>query len=554
MSKSQNPSSNADAQGRKRRKRGENAASSQVDTGDNTQSGGSRPANGRTGSQRAQSAKSTGSVPKVNAAKPKGTTGSVPQVDVDRPKGSTGSTGSVPKANANRPKGSTGSAAKVNAGKSKGSTGAVSTGNARSKKGSTGSVPKANPSRPKGSTGSVGTQPSKKARPANSQAKSANRADSMKRRKHVAKHAAPTMRRYTGLKILLVLVFLAVIGAGGYLGYKFLFNPYEGATIEDGKEVTVVIPEGSSGSDIIDILLDAGVIHSSKDFRKAAKDQNADQSLKSGTYSFLTGSDPDEVVKQLVTGPNSSENQLKLPEGLTLTQTAAAVESALGIKQDDFIQQAKAANYVNDYPFLADAGKGSLEGYLYPKTYDFAGKEVTADSVIRLMLEQYASEVATLDMKAAEKALSDRYNLNVTDYDILKLASIIEKEALNEDDRSKISSVFYNRLEKGMALESDATMGYETGGAVTEKDLQTESAYNTYLHKGLPPTPICTPSLWAIQAAMEPADTEYFFFFIIDDGVYSNHTFSKTYEEHDSAYKEALAEQKAANANNKKEN
>jgi UPF0755 protein len=92
-------------------------------------------------------------------------------------------------------------------------------------------------------------------------------------------------------------------------------------------------------------------------------------------------------------------------------------------------------------------------------------------------------------------------------------------------------------------------MGYETGGNVTSEDLAVDSPYNTYLYKGLPPTPICSPSLWAIEAAMAPADTEYLYFFIIEDGVYSNHTFSKTYEEHHSAYVKALEEQAAANEN-----
>lgn len=364
-----------------------------------------------------------------------------------------------------------------------------------------------------------------------------------------AAHVAPRPKRFPAWGVLLVIVLILGIGVGGFFLVRNIVHPYEGARVEDGQEVTVIIPEGSSGQDIIGILLEQGVIHSSSDFRKAVRDQNADQLLHSGTYSFTTGSDPAVVVKQLVEGPNSNEGQLVIPEGLTVTQTARVVEGALGISQDEFLKQAKASNYVADYPFLADAGNDSLEGFLYPKTYDFAGKEVTADSVIRLMLSQYETEAKELDWEGARSALFERYGLNVTDYDLLKLASIIEKEAISEDDRPKVSSVFYNRLASGMALQSDATMSYVTDGVVTSEDLTKDSPYNTYYYKGLPPTPICTPSGWAIEAAMHPADTEDYFFFIIEDGVYSNHTFSKTYEEHEAAYAVALKEQMEANTN-----
>ena len=367
-----------------------------------------------------------------------------------------------------------------------------------------------------------------------------------KRRASAPRHAAPQKKRFPVIRVLLVIILLAGVGVGGFFLVKNIIHPYEGSRVEDGQEVTVVIPDGSTGSDIIQLLLDSGVIHSTKDFRKAVEAQGADQSMRSGTYTFNTGSDPAEIVKQLVAGPNSGQSQLQVPEGLTLAQTAKIVESSLGISAKEFTDQAKADKYVKDYAYLADAGKGSLEGYLYPKTYDFSGKDTTADAIIRSMLDQYSAEVNSLDMDAAKKNLSERYNLNVTDYDILKIASIIEKEATSAEDRNKISSVFYNRLRDGMALESDATMGYETGGAISPEDLTKESPYNTYLHKGLPPTPICSPSLWAIQAAMEPDDTKYKFFFIIESDKYSNHKFSETYEEHDAAYAAALNEKAAA--------
>ena len=363
------------------------------------------------------------------------------------------------------------------------------------------------------------------------------------RGKHVASHAAPRKRGLSGGVIAIIVVLVLALGVGGFFLVRHLLHPYEGAHVEDGQAVTVVIPEGSSGSDIINILLDAGVIHSSRDFRQAAQDQNADQNLHSGTYSFTTGMDPVEVVRQLAAGSTSTEGKLQVPEGLTVTQTAQQVEQQLGIPAKEFLAQAKASNYTKEYPFLKSVGEDSLEGFLYPKTYDFAGQKPTADKVIRSMLTQYAGEMHSLDMEGACEKLNKRYdNLNINNYDLLKLASIIEKEAINEDDRPLVSSVFYNRLNSGMYLQSDATMGYVTNGAATADDLKKESPYNTYLNGGLPPTPICSPSMWALEAAMEPADTEYLFFFIIENGDYSNHTFTKTYEEHDAAYAKALEE------------
>ena len=366
----------------------------------------------------------------------------------------------------------------------------------------------------------------------------------------VASHSTPRRRRGTPVGLIIAIVLAVVlVGVGGFFVVRHFLNPYEGTRVEDGQMVTVEIPDGSSGTQIVQILLDAGVIHSSKDFRHAVQEQNADQSLRCGTYTFETGSDPAEVVRQLVAGPNSSEGQLQIPEGLTVKQTAEVVEETYGIPVDDFLEQAKASNYVDDYAFLKEAASDSLEGFLYPKTYNLAGKEVTADAVIRLMLSQYETELGNIDTESARKKLAERYNsLNVPDYDLLKIASIIEKESIAEEDRDKVSSVFYNRLNTGMNLQSDATMGYVTGGAVTTEDLQADSPYNTYLYGGLPPTPICSPSMWALEAAMNPADTNYLFFFIIEDGNYSNHTFTETYEEHSAAYAAALEEQAAANA------
>ena len=338
------------------------------------------------------------------------------------------------------------------------------------------------------------------------------------------------------LIIAIVAVAAVLVVAGVFVVpkvYQLFFAKEEEETFEAGVKVTVVIPEDASGDTIASVLSEAHVIEDPSDYYAAVTQLGAENSLKPGTYEFITGEDPLEVVQQLVEGPNAEGTTVVVTEGLTVEQTAEVVEESLGIDAEEFIEQAKASNYVDDYPFLEDAVDDSLEGYLYPKTYNFT-EDPTADSVIRKMLDQYEEEVESLDFDSAIESIESRYGVTMTKYDILIMASIVEREALTSDQRLNIASVFYNRLELDMALQSDATMGYVTGGEVTSEDLKTESEYNTYLNKGLTPTPICSPSLESIEAAMDPADTDYLYFYITTDVEY----FSETYDEHLQAIEE----------------
>jgi UPF0755 protein len=317
--------------------------------------------------------------------------------------------------------------------------------------------------------------------------------------------------------------------------FGFLSSDQQQKTsVTAGQQVTVTIAEGTGGSEIAQMLADDGVISDASTFLSAAQKQNVDSEFKPGTYSFVTGSDVQNVIDRLIAGPNTSENSITVTEGLTLSQIANLVEQNLGISVADFTTQAKASNYVGDYPFLQGAvssGSDTLEGYLYPKTYDFSGQSPTADTVIRAMLDQFQKEVASLDFATAEASLESGYGVTMSDYDVLTLASIIEKEALTDEQRPKIASVFYNRLKIGMYLDSDATMGYVTGGDVSAEDLETDSPYNSYLHAGLPPTPICSPGLASIQSALSPSSTSYYYFWITS----FEEVFSETYEEHQQA-------------------
>ena len=339
--------------------------------------------------------------------------------------------------------------------------------------------------------------------------------------------------------IVLVIAVICLLVAGFVIHGSVTAKQKSTSGVAAGTEVTVTIAEGSGAQKVAQSLLDAGVISTSEDFLKELSLKNADSQIKPGTYVFTTGMSVEEVVQQLVKGPNTSANKLSVPEGLTVKKTAALVEKSLGIKADDFLAQAKASNYVNEFSFLQGVADDSLEGFLYPKTYDFSGKEVSADSVIRTMLNQYQAEHASLDFETACATIQSNYGITMSDYQFLILASIIEREAVTQDDRPLVASVFYNRLKQDMALQSDATMGYVLDREVTAEDLKTQSPYNTYLNKGLTPTPICTPSTASLKAALEPASTDYLYFFIVENGSYSNHSFSKTYEEHQQAIETA---------------
>lgn len=331
-----------------------------------------------------------------------------------------------------------------------------------------------------------------------------------------------------------VLIAIAVVAGAAIFIFPRLFSGSD-QTVEAGQQVIITIPDGASGDTIASILSENHIIEDPSEYYAAVKKLNAEMSLKPGDYQFETLQDPVEVVEQLVEGPNASGAKLTVPEGRTVGQTAQLVEETYGISADDFLAQAKASAYVSDYPFLSEAADDSLEGFLYPKTYTFSGTP-TADQIIRAMLDQYQTDVVdALDFTAACIAINERYGLDLSDYELLVLASVVEREGLNASQRAHVASVFLNRMSgKGdfagrPYLQSDATLMYVTGGAVTADDIQSiDSPYNSYKNAGLPPTPICAPSVEAIQATLNPTDSNDLYFYITQDEEY----FSETYDEH----------------------
>ena len=203
----------------------------------------------------------------------------------------------------------------------------------------------------------------------------------------------------------------------------------------------------------------------------------------------------------------------------------------------------KASNYVADFAFLSEAADDSLEGFLFPKTYTFQGTP-TADQIIRAMLGQFQVDVLdALDFNAGLASIKARFGVELTAYQLLDLASIVEREGLHAEQRSHVASVFLNRLAgKGdfagrPYLQSDATLMYVTGGEVTASDIQTiDSPYNSYKNAGLPPTPICSPSAEAISATLDPTASNDLYFFITQDEEF----FSETYDDHQKSWDNAV--------------
>lgn len=334
------------------------------------------------------------------------------------------------------------------------------------------------------------------------------------------------------LAVVALLVVIATVMA--YLNSRSQDNA-QTASITAGEHIKITIPSGANAARIAQLLVQERVISDGKAFLSAIQKQDVASKIKSGTYELVAGSDYQQLIDRLIQGPNSSENALVVPEGFTVDKLADLVSQQFGISRDDFLAQAKASNYVDEFPFLKDAQNDSLEGFLWPKTYDFSSTTPTSDAIIKLMLTQYKTETANLDFEGAQQNIKQQYSITMSRYDFIKLASIIEKEALIDEDRPLIASVMFNRLKADMPLQSDATMGYVTKGKVTPQDLKSDSPYNTQNKKGFPPTPICSPGIASLSAAMLPATTDNYYFWITKD----EHKFSKTYDEHLQAIKEA---------------
>lgn len=337
--------------------------------------------------------------------------------------------------------------------------------------------------------------------------------------------------------IVVVVVLVLAVGVGGTLVFLNLANT-SGTTQGQTGTVTVTIPNGYGSGDIAVLLQENGVISSTKDFMQAVKAQQASSSLKAGVYEFEIGTSYEDIVTALVKGSSQSGVTLTIPEGLTVEQTAQRVAEAFpSITYDEFMEQAKASKYVGEFTFLNGAYNDSLEGFLFPKTYSLE-EGATADTVIRAMLRQFSTETSSLDWTAATQG-----EVTLSQYQVVVMASLIERETAVESERPLVASVIYNRLNSGMLLQIDATIAYALGkyDVLTYDDLAVDSPYNLYTYYGLCPGPICSPSLSSIQAVLNAETTDYIYY-VASSALDGTHVFCSTAEEFEvaaAAYHEA---------------
>ena len=325
-------------------------------------------------------------------------------------------------------------------------------------------------------------------------------------------------RRRAARSTLVLLVILLILGgmAGGLYVYA------TGAS--GGSEpVTVTIPQGATAEEVAQILADAGVVRSALAFRVVASLRGLGGSLLAGTYELSTNMTVSEALGSLREGPPEPETvTVTFPEGLELPQVAEVASEGLGIPAQAFQRLAESGAFALP-PYLPE-GTETIEGFLFPKTYSFPPDADAEDVVLRL-LAQFEEEAAGLAWARAEQ-------LGLSPYEVVIVASLIEREARVAADRDKVSAVIHNRLEAGMPLQIDATVQYalpEENRLLTEDDYRYPSPYNTYLHPGLPPTPIASPGLASLKAALQPADADYLYFVVIDES--GRHAFAETYEE-----------------------
>ena len=316
------------------------------------------------------------------------------------------------------------------------------------------------------------------------------------------------------LSIFTVLILITV----GISYFTITNSIYKVPSVKD--DVIVAIPKGSGLKQISESLMKSGVIVNDKLFILYVMKEGWQDHLKAGEYEFKKGSTMAEVAAQIVDG-DVLLYQITIPEGLTVKEIARLLDSKGVVDEQDFIIETQNQELLIE---LLGPDATSYEGYLFPETYSYS-RSPTAKELIVLMVERFNAVFEPL------KEL--RENSNLTDEEIITLASIIEKETGTASERPIISAVFQNRLRIGMKLDSDPTVIYGMGdkykGNITRKDLREKTAYNTYVIKGLPPGPIANPGLDSIKAVFEPADVKYLYFVSKGDGT---HHFSDNYREH----------------------
>ncbi|WP_165820786.1 endolytic transglycosylase MltG [Pueribacillus theae] len=355
----------------------------------------------------------------------------------------------------------------------------------------------------------------------------------LERRKLEQANENRTVRRIVTVILLIFIILFAGFSVGSFFYVSSALKPIDE---KDKKKIDVTIPIGSSVSEIAKLLEKQGAIKNALIFRYYVKYKN-ESGFQAGDYELNTAMDVKDIISELKEGKVKKEVALKLtvPEGLGVTgiskliakNTSYSEEEIMNKMQDkDFIEMLASTYSILDEKAISKDGiKYSLEGYLFPATYEFEDKNPKLETIISSMVEKMQEIVEKYEGEIRESGFSI--------HETLTLASLIEKETQKSEDRFKVSGVFHNRMEKDMRLDSDPTVKYALDKneiQVTYKDTDVSSPYNTYRMKGLPIGPIASPREESIKAAIEPKQVDEYYFFARPNGEV---IYTKTLSEHE---------------------
>lgn len=343
------------------------------------------------------------------------------------------------------------------------------------------------------------------------------------------------MREKVQFLALLILIVGGIAIGVSYYVTNVAQAPLQGPAGQEGPvEVVFVIEPGQSTAEIAENLAKEQLIPSAFAFQWYARFRGMDGRLEAGRYTLRSDMTMAQILETLTSAPGPVEIEITIPEGMRLEQVAELLEEKGIFAAADF---RAALQEPYDYDFLTDRPEGaSLEGYLFPDTYRIFNTDPPT-RLVTLMLENFGTRFDTAMRRQAQEK-------GMTIFEVVTLASIVEKEAILDEERPLIASVYLNRLEAGMTLDADPTVQYAIGYNARQgrwwpelyfdelkidRLSDIDSPYNTYRYAGLPPGPICSPGLAAIQAVLWPADTDYYYFVAKGDG---SHAFARTLEEH----------------------
>lgn len=315
------------------------------------------------------------------------------------------------------------------------------------------------------------------------------------------------------------------------LGYNYFLSPVS----SELDTIEVEIKNGTTLKEASNKLKENNLIRNEDVFLFYAK-MNSLENIKSGRYSLSQSQDVNDILTLLNKGSRPVGIKITIPEGYEVRNILDKLNESLAIDSDKFLEYINSPeSFVDDYSFLQDAKIVSLEGYLFPDTY-YISEDLDEEGIIKLFLDRFNQMYLENDIEN----IINQKNISINEF--ITMASIVEREAVKQEERATIAGVFYNRLKINMPLQSCATVQYilkERKPVLSIVDTKVESPYNTYMNKGLPPSPIASPGLDAILATLNPNQTDYIYFVARGDG---GHEFSKTYEEHLKAKKKYLGE------------